>query len=263
MIFPLNKKKKYGRKMAWLGSFIAFFLVLAVWNPPIGHFAARPIMYAAAPFFRLNTAIGDWLAEGAFIFKTKHSLRSENLKFKESIAKLKARMLSCGIKEKENKELKSLLSSADGEKFSVAAVLARSPQSPYDILVVDAGLNKGIEPGMRALAYGNVLIGYVSDVFPKTSKIKLISFPGEESNVSLVDSGISAIAVGLGGENLEITLPRAIKIKVGERVAALGSESLAAGIVEKVLIDPADPFQKILFRLPLNIQELKYIMINL
>ncbi len=249
--------------MAWLGVFIALFLVVAAWKPPVARLAARPVAAVAAPFFTLRDSIGDWLARNMFAFETKKSLLGENIELKKKISEFEARMLSCGIKEKENEELKSLLSAGGEEKFLAAPILARPPKAPYDVLIVGAGSEKGIRPGMRAAAYGNILLGYVSEVFPKTSKIKLISFPGEENNVSLLDSGVSAVAIGMGGENLEITLPRAIKIKVGERAAALGSDSLAAGIVEKIIADPADPFQKILFRLPVNIQELKYVMINL
>lgn len=117
---------------------------------------------------------------------------------------------------------------------------------------------------MMATAHANVLLGHVAEVFPTISKIKLISFSGEETNVMIesAPASISAIAVGRGGENLEIKLPSAIEIKSGDKIMTMGTFPLAVGVVEKVEIDLSDPFQKILFRLPINLQELKYVMIE-
>ena len=55
---------------------------------------------------------------------------------------------------------------------------------------------------MRAIAYGSVLIGHVAEVFSGASKIKLVSYPGEETNLFIENGKISAIGLGLGGGNI-------------------------------------------------------------
>jgi cell shape-determining protein MreC len=147
-------------------------------------------------------------------------------------------------------------------------IISRPPQSPYDILIIDAGSDNEVKAGMLVTAYGNVLLGYVAEVFPSTSKVKLISFSNEETNVLIESAGtgtstaISAIAVGRGGENLEIKLPSSIAINSGDQVKTMGNFPFIAGTIEKVEISLSDPFQKLFFRLPVNIQELKYVMIE-
>lgn len=147
-------------------------------------------------------------------------------------------------------------------------IISRPPQSPYDILIIGAGSENGIKTGMTAMAQDNVLLGYVAEVFPSASKVKLISFPNEETNVLIESSGtgtstvVSAIAVGRGGENLEIKLPSSLAINSGDQVKTMGNFPLMAGTIEKVEMNLSDPFQKLLFRLPVNIQELKYVMIE-
>ena len=34
------------------------------------------------------------------------------------------------------------------------------------MIVIDAGSDNGVKQGMKAVAYGSILIGHVADVFP-------------------------------------------------------------------------------------------------
>lgn len=210
---------------------IAIFLILAVFIAPIRQIVIKAIMAVSRPFLGLN-----------------QTDCRENL----------PEVLTC-----------------PSFSLQLVPIISRPPQSPYDILIIGAGSKNGIATGMMVMAQDNVLLGHVAEVFPLTSKIKLISFSGEETNVMIesqttydvgsttdIVSHISAIAIGRGGENLEIKLPSAIEIKSGDKVMTMGTFPLAVGVVEKVEIDLSDPFQKILFRLPINIQELKYVMIE-
>jgi hypothetical protein len=110
------------------------------------------------------------------------------------------------------------------------------------------------------------LLGYVTDVFPQTSKVKLVSFHEEETNalIESVSTGakISALAIGRGGGDMEIKIPSSIEVHSGDRIMTPGTYPLILGIVERAEINLSDPFQKIFFRLPLNLQELKYVMIE-
>ena len=51
------------------------------------------------------------------------------------------------------------------------------------MVVIDAGLDNGVKKGMKAVAYGSILLDHVAEVFPGVSKIKLVSYPGEETNL--------------------------------------------------------------------------------
>ena len=147
-----------------------------------------------------------------------------------------------------------------------AGVLSRPPLSPYDVLIIDLGSTGGVKAGMTVLASSNILLGYVTDVFPKTSKVKLISFPGEETSVVIEASStmekISALAVGRGNGEMEIRIPSAIEIHSGDQIITPGSSPLNLGAVEKTEINLSDPFQKIYFRLPINLQELQEVIVE-
>ena len=281
MIYHRNKNNN-AKRTAWMGVVIALFLVLTIFSSSFGRIISVPLVAIGRPFFEMNNSFGEWLRESAVIIKSKAGLEKENTELNEKISEMRAKNLSYEIIKKENKELKSLLSRVEKDEFVVSAILSRPPQSPYDTLVVDAGSDNGIEEGMQVTAYGNILLGYVTEVFSKTSKIKLISFANEETNVLIIgskglglsDDGaeaesevvgvrqVSAIATGKGGGNLEVVLPRGVEVNSGDRVATLGINSLLVGVVEETQVDLADPFQKIFLRLPLNLQKLNYILIK-
>jgi len=189
-------------------------------------------------------------------------LLADNLKLKEKNLELETRMLSFDTLQKENEELKALFSLKKDGDYILGYVVSRPPQSPYDILIIDAGSNNGIKEGAEVTAYGSVLLGYVSEVFPKSAKIKLISFSGDEMNAIFPIANLPVTVIGRGGGNLETKLQGSIEIKSGDQITTMGAFPLELGVVERIERGLSDPFQKIIFRLPVNIQELKYVMVR-
>lgn len=265
----LARSKNFPKRVIFLVLVLGIFLIFPIFSHSARKIITQPFLLISRPFFKISESLNQWWEKNIAFFKNKTALEEENLKLKEKISELELKVLLFSSLEKENEELKSLFSqfpSQKEKKYILAAIISRPPQSPYDILIVDAGTNNGVEKGMMAVAFDNVLLGYLIDVFPKTSKIKLISFPGEETNVmiesALKESKISAISIGRGGGNLEIKIPSSIEIHSGDRVMTMGTYSLMLGVVEKTEINLSDPFQKIFFRFPVNLQELKYLMIE-
>jgi rod shape-determining protein MreC len=234
-----NRDKKI-KKMAAL-IIGCFFLFLFVFNNSFSFFISKTALIIAHPFLKLSNSLTE-----------KGGLEEENFVLKQKINELEAKLI---LYENSEKEIAN-------QDYLTAYILSRPPQSPYDILIIEAGFENGVQKNMEVTAYGSILLGYVSDVFPKISKVKLISFPKEETNAVFSSLNIPIIALGKGGDNLEINFPQSIEVNIGEKITTIGSNPALVGIVEKIEKSPAEPFQKILFRLPLNIQELKYVTIR-
>jgi len=261
-IFPLNiniKRKKKRRLLA--GAIVALILIIIFFKIFSFNFVNRAALYAVKPFLYLSSGISHKWEGLKTDFSDKKRLQEENDALREKISRLEIKNALNEVSEKENIFLKSVFSAEEAKKFIVAAVISRPPLSPYDILIIDAGIKEGVREGMPVSAAGNVLLGYVTDVSEGISKIKLISSFNEETNVVLESSGVSAIAAGAGGENFKITLPRQIKVETGEKVLTLGIQPYLLGFVEKIESQPTDPYQKIIFRLPLNIQNLNRVFL--
>lgn len=194
-------------------------------------------------------------------FNISNSLKENDLKNKN--AELEAKLLSLSQLEKENNDLKSLLSRVKNpQNYILANIISRPPQSPYDILIVDAGENQGVKKDSLVTAFSEILLGRVVEVYPDFSKVKLISFPQEQTAVNLLNSNISANAIGYGGENLYIELPDSIEVSPNDTIVTQGLYPLAIGVIEKTEINTSQSLKKFFFRLPVNLQELKYVLIE-
>ncbi len=261
MTFRPNISARNKKRKILIGALIVLFLVVLIFRDFSFKIVSRPALYIIRPIFLMKAGFNGWWKEFKAVFLEKKNLQNENNDFREKIMQLETKISLIQIQEKENEILKSAFSAEERKNFLLAYIISRPPQTPYDMFIIDSGSENGVKEGMRVSGFGNVLLGYVADVFPKMSKVKLISSFGEETNVLLEFSGISAIAVGQGGENFEIMLPRLVKVDIGEKIMALGRQLMLVGIVEKIEHQSADPFQKILFRLPVNIQYLNQVFL--
>jgi cell shape-determining protein MreC len=242
MTSRLNTKKKKSKTIS-AAIIIVLFFIAVVYRDKSFHLIE--------PFLKIRNKFEARYQEYLLLFEEKKNLQEENYFLRQKISKLEAEnMLS--LKSEEEDGL--------SKKFLTAGVIFRPPFTPYDMLVIDAGQNQGVKQGMQVSVFGAVLLGYATDVFDNSSKVKMISSWGEETNVVL-ESGFPAVAVGKGGENFEIILPRAAAVKVGEKITTLGVSPLLVGVVEKIEHRATDPFQKIFFRLPLNIQHLQRVFL--
>jgi len=218
----------------------------------------------ASPIFSVRDSIGNWYESKSYLIKDKEILADENSRLKKDLAEKEIELMSFNILKKENDELNNFLGRKTKERESVVArVLLRPPQVPYDILIIDVGEDSGIKEGMIVSAYGDILLGFVDEVFKGNSRVKLYSNVRENIDILIDNTNIFAVASGGGGGNFEITIPRAEEVKEGSIVITPGADPFVLGIVELVKADMADAFQKVLFRTPLNIQELKWVEVSL
>jgi len=245
----LPPNKKFPKRNIFSGLILGLFLILFIFFAPARNIVVKFFVAVSHPLLILNKK------------------DDEVSVLKNRVAELESKILMLEPLEKENQELKALFSRPEeAKKYILGAIISRPPQSPYDVLIIDAGSDNGVKEGMTATAFSNILLGYTTDVFSKTSKMKLISFPGEETNalIESVSTGakISVTAVGRGGGDIEIKIPSSLEVHSGDRITTPGTYPLMLGIVERAEINLSDPFQKIFFRLPVNLQELNYVMIE-
>lgn len=258
----MSQSKKINKKyfvvvLAGLAVLFLFFYFLGGFPPT---FAKRGLFFISRPLISLKSKVSDALESNVVLFQRKKELMAENEFLKQRINELEISGEFSKFFEEENIELKESLSFFKERELMISSILLRPGYGIYNSLIIDSGSNDGAEKGMPALAFKDVFLGHVFDVTSDTSKVKLVSFPGEETNV-FIGNKISAIAVGRGGENLEIILPHDVDIRKGDIVTTLDTNPLYMGKVSEIERDLANPFQRIVFRLPVNIQELRYIFL--
>lgn len=231
---PRNKNKGGSWKPV-LALFAVFVLGILLHS-----FFSGAIITAVTPVWRADNFAAARLHNFAEFFKTKKRLAAENNSLRLKLAAL---------------ELEAASRAAAAADFSPgrgpdpqgipAAVLARPPQSPYDVFIIDAGLRDGVSVGARAYLPEGPLIGVVEDVFSVSSKVRLYSSPGKSFEAVLERHAVPVTLEGAGGGNFRIVVPRETEVIAGDRVLSADINSKLVAIVGSVSMEPTDSFKDV------------------
>lgn len=263
MSFPQRNKNFSGRDSnikKLLPILVVVFLIVTVstsWMKNI-------IFTASTPLWMVKNSINYFFANNIALLKSKTSLLSENQLLKDQIKSKEIDTALFDVLKKENDDLKNILSrKIDDKKLILGTVLVKPFLSPYDTLIIDVGLSNGIAVGNQVLADGNTFIGYISEVYDHTSKVVLYSSNGEKVKVLIGDNNIEKEAIGLGSGNFEVEMPRDAGIKEGDYIVMPSISANIFGVVEKIEFKESDSFQKVVFKNPINVSELKWVEVQL
>ncbi|MFA6340819.1 MAG: rod shape-determining protein MreC [Candidatus Paceibacterota bacterium] len=217
-------------------------------------------MDLASPLWKVEKSVLSFFSENMDVLRSKTSLIKENTALKEEISfNIKNKALYEVVK-KENEDMKEILSrKRSNTKQILSAVLVKPFLSPYDTLIIDLGSASGISVGDKVVAFGDTYIGYIGGVSADTSKVILYSSSGEKVNVLIGKSNVLKEAIGVGGGNFTVEMPRGSEIIEGDSVVIPSISSNVFGTVEKINFKETDSFETVLFKSPVNVSELKWV----
>ena len=262
MSYLLDKKTKR-KKFFTVLFFVVVFLILIYFRSGIWSGLSRASGIIFRPVLVLGNTVGGKFGNFGSYFSFKSSLSKENEDIKSELNTNNAAMSNYNALLAENISLKEILGRmGERRNFILSAILSKPNQSLYDTLVVDAGTNVGLEKGDMVFAEGNVPIGKVAEVYSNSSKVILFSNSGEKTQVVVGNTNVFMEVVGRGGGNFEMILPRDFTLLEGDAVVLPGIMPRVLGIVETIISDPRDPFQKALLVSPVNIQEIKFVQVE-
>jgi len=264
MNFPLGRKGKKSQQPLFLfvGLVILIFLFWQI--TALSRLLSRTAFFFATPFLLGEAYFKEHAAFYYSFFASKSALTEENKQLKEQADILEAQLVEKNLIVQENEELKDVLGRKSLQMRTIlATVLSKPNRSPYDTLILDIGTNDGVYKGNIVLAPGDIAIGTVEYVEAHNARAKLFSSPGEKNDVMIGKNNIFAVAIGVGGGNFEIKLPRGISIMQGDNIFFPSMKSTILGIVEIVEMKPTDSLQTIRFKNPINIFELKWVNVVL
>lgn len=216
------------------------------------------------PLWTIKNSISSLFLDNIGVLNSKTDLLKENRLLRQQVGLKEKDLALFEIIKKENDDLKNILGrKKEDQKLILSVILSKPFLSAYDTLLIGSGSQSGINVGDKVLADGNVFIGYISEVYDDTSKVILYSSPGEKVKVLISDNNIEKEAVGLGGGNFKVEVPREIDVKEGDPIIIPSVSLNIFGIVEKVEFKESNSFQNILFKNSTNISELKWVEVLL
>ena len=235
------------------GIFVVLLLGIQIGAP---HFFPALFTTIVRPFWRAEFSV----TSGSL--SSPSALLAENEELKRELADDQVRIQTVQATEIENTELKAFLGRTSTTTRVLSAVLKRPPVSGYDELIIDAGQDHGFSTTSMVYAVGNVLIGKVADVLGQTSKVILFSSPGQTYDVLIGSVHAPATAIGHGGGQYQAQVSRDVQVNEGDAVIAPSLSDKSFGIVTGVESDPAQPFKTVLFAPPVNIYQLRWVLVD-
>ncbi len=251
---PKNKSRSsYFRKILFLAG---VFLVgaLAIW-------LIRPfILSAATPLWRSENVVIRVIKKGFEHWQSRQNLVNENFILKEKVASLELEISALSA-EVSQEELLLAIGRTGGVEGVIASVLVRPPQSPYDSLIIDAGSNAGVRSGAAAVTPEGIALGVVAEVYPKESRVKLLSSSGEKTEAILERHGVPVALEGKGAGNFRIVVPRETAVEVGDKVLTAGTPGRFVAVVGDVTLEATDAFKEVLAQTPVSIFSIRFVSI--
>lgn len=273
MSYLLDKKLKR-KKLSYIASLAVVFVILFYFRAGIFNGLSHVSSVVFHPFLTAGNGTFDKLSNIPSFFVSKNSLTQEIEDLKTQLGEIQAQMSNYDSILDENTKLKEILGRKNEKvQMTLAAILMKPNQSPYDTLVIDAGTKQGIEIGDKVFAKGDIPIGRVELVYASSAKVVLFSNSGEKTNVVISlghsPAGEAGVAkdifmeiIGRGGGNFEMILPRDVTLQKGDQAVLPGINPYVVATVETIISDPRDSFQKALLVSPVNIQELKFVQVE-
>lgn len=194
-------------------------------------------------------------------FKSKKGLQLEIDNLKNQNKKLETENLTVKILRSENQSIKEALNVYSNQtNFKLAKVLISSPFTPYDTMIINAGSDQ-VTVGQKVF-FGSVMLGTVSQVYAKTSLVKLISAPDQKIVVRINDE-FDVEAQGMGNLGFSASVPKELSVEEGYVVSVRDCEIPAIlGPIEEIVTNDTSTFKKIYFNIPLKLGDINFVEIK-
>jgi rod shape-determining protein MreC len=254
MTYIEKNKKSRGRNFAFVIATIVVIFAISHYFFP--HVIPSFLNSVATPFWRLQFAVSN------SSLSPIEALLLENQDLKMELEKNSVKLSLVNYLEQENNELRAMLGISSSTNFFVVPIIKKPPFITYDELMIDAGKDRGVSTTSLVYALGDIPIGRIIEVYSETSKVLLFSSPGEKTEVEIGPQNIPAVAIGRGGGQYEIELPRGLQVSTDDFVISSNLGLRPIGRVVSVNSDPSLTFEKIFFSTPVNIYEMKWVKVE-
>lgn len=215
---------------------------------------------AFTPLWSAVSSASSALPSMSFL-KSRVALVEENRALKQELEEARGSAAAFAALKAEYQTLLREFGRTESEQDRLlASVLVRPPTSLYDTLIIDVGENYGVAVGDIIVA-GSVAVGEVRAVYGRSSLVVLFSSPGRETEVLIGEENIRAIAVGIGGGTFEVKIPRGITVLEGASVRMPHISPIVFGSITLVATNPAESFQRVLFRNPVSLSTLSTVFV--
>jgi rod shape-determining protein MreC len=218
--------KKFGLAVL-VGTGILAALIFYSLNIPhkrSANFVERGMLMVFAPLMKPAARVSGFFEDAWGDYLNLVGVRQENLRMRDEIKGLNARIIAAGETAAANQRLEKLLGMKNAVKAPVVAVsvIGEDLNSWFRTVVIDQGSSSGIAEGMAVVAADGV-VGQIVKVSPTTSRVLLLTDHASGIAATIQRSRARGVVKGKGEGlcSLEFTT-REENVKVGDIVITSG-----------------------------------------
>ncbi len=257
-----KKSKNNFKKYSFLLYGFIFLLIFFIFKTGFAKNFSTLAQKISTPFISTGNFFSNSFFKTKNLLISKNKLEKENEYLKSQIEELNAKLADRDLIFSENEYLKNSLGRKNPKNFLLSAVVVGPSSSIYDTFIIDTGEKDGVFIGQKVYTDFSIPIGVVEEVFKSSSRVKLYSSFGIQTNVIIKSensNSSSLVLSGRGGGNFETTVPKDFIINNGESAVLPGLNQEIVAIAGSTISDPRDPINKILFISPINIFDIKFV----
>ncbi len=162
----------------------------------------------------------------------------------------------------ENTALKAELGRGVDQGGILATVMTLPNRTFYDTMLIDAGSADGIKVGDKVYAFNSIALGDISKVDDHDATVLLYSAPNRQTSGDAVGTDVAVTLIGRGSGEYEVQMPRDVPFTIGSMISTQSTTPDSVAEIEKIITDPRDPFQRLLAKVPVNLQALKWVIVR-
>ncbi|MDP2650071.1 MAG: rod shape-determining protein MreC [bacterium] len=220
----------------------------------------------SAVVWQRGSAAEEKAASAVGTLTSREALIRERDALKEQVAELEMYALNNLALRAENDSLRALFEGTGNEQPQariLARVLSHAGEYPFGTLVIEQRDGSVREGAVVYSEYG-LAIGTVSEAGGSYALVRLFSAPGEVLDVLVGGSGNTHAmrAEGHGSGNFTAQSPRGAELLRGDPVTLTTAHGALIGVVGAVEIEPADAFQLVRIRVPVQISTLRFVSVE-
>ncbi len=242
-----KERKIRSSKFFWVTISLVGLYLLSSLLPHTFFFPVRFIFQTiATPFESAVSGTGFFLRDFVGTLASIGTLKQENARLNGEKMGWYAGEALLLDRQKENEELRRELSLPLRTKFTTqaATVIARDPALRGKWIFIDAGSFRGVASGMAVVSAPGVMIGVVDEVYPQSSRVKLLSHPDSVLPGRIAGQNTRGIVRGEYGLGMMFgMISQADTVKNGDSVVTDDLErnipsGLLIGVVESLQPSP-------------------------
>ncbi len=256
-----NRKSKngLGRTVAVAVAVIALVVgVKILFGAALDH----AVLSVGGPIATVYVGVKNKIAFTGSFLRSRSALVEENGNLKNELEVSSVKLQRFDSVLNENR----ILLESYGRKTATTSsifgnVIAKPPQSPYDVLIIDIGTENGVAVADAVYALGGIPIGRVDEVTGNTAKVIMFSSNGEETPAIHERTGATIILMGSGGGNLEAKIGQETNIEKKDAIVLPQFNGAVVATAVEVESTVTSASKRALFRIPINIFNLRYVEI--